>query len=461
MDRQGCAVVSLGTRSACLAPAEPVGVRPDERPEHAAVLVRCAFCGALTPSGAPVTYTTHDDDHYGRTELWYASRHEGTCTGCAAPFDVGLSYCLTRSGAAVELALDPFPGTGAGGVPALVREADLLAAGRGAGTAAPEAGAGPVWLTCLDVATDAGAFAVGRQDGVVLLVDVATGVPRWRHRHHEGRLSGVVLDGPTVWTAGFDGRVVACDRDTGAVLRRLDAGHGRVLGLRPAGPEHLVTVGDDGHARLWDRAGAAVQELDETRFGAAYSVAVTPEWIAIGYQDGHVAVWLPDPASGGWRYDGHLEPAGRRGSPVHAVAAGPAGDLVAFGRDRRVTLHRPGSWQRVAEFEIDVACNDLQFGPSGDDLLGACSDRLVQRWRRPGAGPWNTVGDRFGAGPGGEPWAREMIYSGVRRVGDDGVLATSFDGTAQLFRAADRSAPARVARLGAGEPSGWQVAALP
>src|SRR6185312_8919716 len=35
-----------------------------------------------------------------------------------------------------------------------------------------------VWLTCIDVAADRNLFAVGRQDGVVIIADLASGQPR-------------------------------------------------------------------------------------------------------------------------------------------------------------------------------------------------------------------------------------------------------------------------------------------
>lgn len=579
MSSRGFVSVRIGGDIVALLPEHPVGVASGDTPDLSVALVRCAACGATSPAVAPVTYKYYDDDHYGRLELWYDSRHAGACAACKAPFEIELSYTLTKypgsgrvefaldqieqagrrmSGGTLTLApaddlaaaapakaaaaplvarssaechlymaLNPFP-CGEGAAPAdhsvvqgkdgLVAQyrgqcarcgrarafefaldpetppvdafgdskpsriicpgqfalhSDRLAArwpadtaglndarraqarddlawaaraleevlkfvpadgdavppaaftsaeGRAALAAEPgrfrkirlqarldayrellappaaaptvavappapkvAAAAGDLWLTCLDVALDRNLFAVGRRDGMVIIADLASGQPQRLERLHGDRVSSVVFDGTVLWTAGFDGQVVAWDLTLGEVRRRFDTGHGRVPMLRMAGPGRLLTVGDDGNARLWDKAGgAALQVLDEKRFGAACSVAATPGWIAIGYRDGHSGFWEPAGAGavGPWAYAGHLQSGGRSGSAVSAIAVNAAGSLAAFARDRRVTIYTPGTWRPVAELETDLACNDLQFDSAGEALVGACSERRVRLWRR-------------------------------------------------------------------------------
>jgi WD40 repeat protein len=321
------------------------------------------------------------------------------------------------------------------------------------------------WLTCLDVSTQPGLFAVGRLDGTVIVADLATGQPRSVVRHHTDRVSALCFLDDLLWTAGFDGAVMALDLLQGGVVRRFDPGHGCVRALRPAASDLLITAGDDGHARLWPRdGGGALQTLDETRHGPAYCVIVLKDWIAIGYRNGCVGLWEPSASDGqptAWAYAGQMEPPGRRGSPVYAIAGSPADACVAFARDRRVTLCTPGDWRRVAELETDLACNDIQFASTGNALVGACSERHVRVWNSQpmaghGGGHWNRYGKMLGLGMAGSPWEQELVYSGARFAGDDRVIATSFDGTVQLFDLARPGlSPHRVARFDGPTPSGW------
>jgi WD40 repeat protein len=324
------------------------------------------------------------------------------------------------------------------------------------------------WLTCLDVSAVSGLFAVGRSDGTVIVAELASAEPRWIVRHHTDRVSGVCFVDDVVWTTAFDGALMALDPASGDVARRIDTGHGCVRSLRPAGADQLITGGDDGHARLWRRDdGGAVQTLDEKRHGPAYSACVAKDWIAIGYRNGWVALWEPanaDGAPAAWAYAGQMQPAGRRDTPVYAIAASPTGDCVAFARDSRVTLCTPGEWRRIAELDTDLACNDLHFASSGKALAGACSERHVRIWdNQPMAGNapghWNRFGRSVGAGMERGKWSQELVYSGVRFAGDDQAIATSFDGTVQLFAPSRPGlSPQRVAEFGGSAPSGWSQA---
>lgn len=69
-----------------------VEVRPDSEPVEAVAPVRCDPCGAVTIRVASITYRYYDDDHVGRFELRYESRHTGRCSECGAALDVELRY---------------------------------------------------------------------------------------------------------------------------------------------------------------------------------------------------------------------------------------------------------------------------------------------------------------------------------------------------------------------------------
>lgn len=298
-----------------------------------------------------------------------------------------------------------------------------------------------------------------------MISELDTARPLWIERLHDQRVSAVGFDDGLLWTAGFDGIVVAWDLELGQVRLSFDAGHGRILSLR-SGYGALATVGDDGHARLWDPATISVaQSLDEKRFGPAYSVALTPDWIAIGYESGHVAIWKPAvPATtilgAGWQYEGDFQPNGR--GPLYAIAVSPSRQLVAVARERAVGLHEPGEWPQIQGLSIPVACNDLQFNSTGTLLAGACSDRQVRLWDwKPKVGRqhahWTYLEKWLGEGMQRDPWRREMIFSGARFAGDDRIIAASFDGSVRLYPA-DRwaTSPLRIAWQGLEVPGGWE-----
>jgi WD40 repeat protein len=321
------------------------------------------------------------------------------------------------------------------------------------------------WLTCLDVAVEQGLFAVGRADGTVILADLATARPRWVAQLHHERVSTVAFDADLLWTAGFDGTVVAAELADGTSRLCFDAGHGRILALR-ATHGALLTAGDDGHARLWHPATlAAVQTVDEQRFGPAYALALTPDWLAIGYQSGYVGIWRPTVSAvpvltSSWQYEGHFQPDGR--GPLYAIAVSPTSPLVAFARDRAVCLHEAGEWPLIERLAIPLACNDVQFDTSGTRLLGACSDREVRLWEwQPMVdsryGYWPRLAAWLGEGMQAEPWSQAMIVSGARFAGDDRVISVSFDGAVRLFPARGPSVtPLRVARYGGKVPGSWE-----
>jgi WD40 repeat protein len=325
------------------------------------------------------------------------------------------------------------------------------------------------WLTCIDCDADYKYFAVGRADGTIVLSDLETGQPQWVKRLHDGRVQCLEFNQGTLLTAGFDGMVVASDVKDGEELWRFDAGHGRVLSLVHLS-DTLLTSGDDGHARLWnERSQVCVQTLDESRFGAATSVYLTPDWIAVGYQTGHVSIWKMTKTGmpyydSGWQYDGDFQVSGK--GPLYAIAASSSGKLAACARDRRVCLYETGEWGMITQLPIPAACNDLQFNPDGTLLIGACSDREVRLWDyQPMVdnpyGHWTTYPKHCGKGMNyGEQWQQEMIFSGACIAGVDRIIATSFDGSVRLFPSAGLTMfPLRTAWYNADSPSGWEESA--
>src|SRR5262245_60014790 len=108
MTARGLVGVRIGGDIVALLPEHAVGVADGDTPDLSVALIRCGGCGATAPATAPVTYKFYDDDHYGRLELWYESRHVGACAACKTAFEIELSYTVTKypGTGRVEIALD-------------------------------------------------------------------------------------------------------------------------------------------------------------------------------------------------------------------------------------------------------------------------------------------------------------------------------------------------------------------
>jgi hypothetical protein len=104
----GSVLARIGATTIALVAAEPAPVPRDEKPAVALAPVRCDACAAVTVIEAPMAYHFYDDDHFGRLEIWYRSKHAGQCRLCQAPLSLELSYTHTTypTTRAVELTLD-------------------------------------------------------------------------------------------------------------------------------------------------------------------------------------------------------------------------------------------------------------------------------------------------------------------------------------------------------------------
>lgn len=110
------------------------------------------------------------------------------------------------------------------------------------------------------------------------LVDIRTGRARDLPRAQSGAVTAIALaDGdPVVATGGADGITRLWDTDAGTLLAQLKR-HGGSVTIALFSPlgDRLVTVGDDGEARVWTTAGAAVATLEhpDPVLGASFSAS--------------------------------------------------------------------------------------------------------------------------------------------------------------------------------------------
>ncbi|MBM4343046.1 MAG: hypothetical protein FJ100_06680 [Deltaproteobacteria bacterium] len=88
--------LTLGVRDVSVAVGQAVVVEPEEELRLARATVRCAGCGTSRETVAPPVFDTHDDDHFGRLELWYTTTHRARC-GCGRDIEVVLGHTETRN----------------------------------------------------------------------------------------------------------------------------------------------------------------------------------------------------------------------------------------------------------------------------------------------------------------------------------------------------------------------------
>jgi WD40 repeat protein/predicted Ser/Thr protein kinase len=168
-----------------------------------------------------------------------------------------------------------------------------------------------------------------------------------------------------------DGTIVVFDVAAGSVLQTL-SGHGlAVFGVTFVPGRHdarLVSVGGDGLIQIWDpEAGGHPVFPPASVAGAVYSVAVRPDGrqIATAGDDGMVRTW--DPVTG--RAD--LPPI-NHGASISSLAYDPTGTALASGgMDRTVRVWSATSGRRrLGSLSHPHQLTSLAFSPDGRLLAG-------------------------------------------------------------------------------------------
>ena len=154
------------------------------------------------------------------------------------------------------------------------------------------------------VSPDGRTVAIGKPDGTVHFIDVATGKITDGSGAHAAGVVGAAFspDSRVVVTTGDDGLAIVWNPTTGAVIERL-AGHGgRVISAAFAGNRTLYTSSLDGTVLKWDLTGAhrfgTLFRIGGAAFpGSALPAAVSPNGRVLAVQAGDHGVRLFSVAS--------------------------------------------------------------------------------------------------------------------------------------------------------------------
>ena len=251
----------------------------------------------------------------------------------------------------------------------------------------------------------------------------ASSLPIQVNGGHSHRITSVAFapDGAALLTVSDDGTARLWDTATGVEIRcfKVDAGLVFNVAFAPGGAM-ILTGSGDGTARLWDITTGAEMRRLEGHEGEVLSVAFAPNGATLltGGYDGTARLWDIETGSEIHRLEGHK-------SRVISVAFAPDGaTLITSGEDGTARL-----WDAVTGAEIRCFkghggwVSSVAFAPDGATLLTGGNDGTARLWdTKTGAEIRRFEGN-------GSVLSIAFAPDGVM------LLTGSFDGTTRLWNA--------------------------
>jgi WD40 repeat protein len=224
---------------------------------------------------------------------------------------------------------------------------------------------------------DGSSFAIGLDDGTVIVYATSTWERLWTFNDHSKRITGIAYspNGARLVSGSHDSTVRLWDVSTGE-CRQIFTGHSDQVfdvAYSPRG-DLVASSSHDGAVRLWDVETGACQHILTGYDRYINHVAFSPKGdnIATSSWDFKVRLW--DVATGKCRsiLSGHTE-------WITSIAYSPNGDLVASGgRDRvvRIWVVETGKCRHVLH---GYGLADIVFSPKGNQIA-FCENGGVSLW---------------------------------------------------------------------------------
>lgn len=207
---------------------------------------------------------------------------------------------------------------------------------------------------------------------------------RWARPHvargvgHTGAVTAVAVHGNRVVSAGEDGSVRVWDRAARRLVRTLHGHHGWVYAVAiSAVADVIASAGDDATIRLWSAStGRLVGVLPGhgTRV-RALAFARSGRFLVSGGEDGAIIVWSVQPPA-------QLRAIASDGSPVWSVAVGCDDELIAVGgEDDVVRVFDAGTGDLVSERSAHRDwVRAVEFARAAPLLASGSGDGTVCLW---------------------------------------------------------------------------------
>ncbi|HEV2373673.1 MAG TPA: NB-ARC domain-containing protein [Streptosporangiaceae bacterium] len=272
-------------------------------------------------------------------------------------------------------------------------------------------------VNALAVAPDGSWLVTGSSDGMVRILDAATGQVRIAFAGHRRAVNAVAVAPDANWlaTCGWDKKMRIWDPATGKERARISCDDTSAVAIAPDG--NWLAIGIGLSIRIWDPATMterARSDVRQTSWVTAVAVSPDGDWLATGSKDRGVLIW--DAATGvkrlglshhdatesltasgstrtdsssAWRTVRALVKAvrelvlvARGGNWVTTVAIAPDGAwLAAGGLDGTVRIWDVTSGRQRATFNGNAGpVMAMAVGPDGRWLATAFSDGLVRVW---------------------------------------------------------------------------------
>jgi WD40 repeat protein len=301
----------------------------------------------------------------------------------------------------------------------------------------------PVWVKSIEGAevvsfSPSGEFlALGSANGVLRILDVASGQKQWSHRFSAGvSLISFSLDGEIIAVGSDNNSLWLCEGDSGKVIQATESDAPGVFGGIAFSPDGTVLASSavDNTVRLYDgKTGVEVQVLKGPS-DIAISMGFSSDGNRLAAGAFHGVTWLWNAKKGRaiHAYGNYLYEVGIAGADIS-----PDGSLVAAGAtDGSVRV-----WEAGTEYEAYV------LGPHSSGVLGVAFSPDGTLLASCACGAW----DAQWTCTSGEVWLWDLntgqllhvmtghtgLVFGVTFSPDGALMASSsFDGTVRLWNVA-------------------------